>query len=88
MVQIKNPVIEYLQARVEEAGSQKAVADEMEITPSHLSDVLSGKRNLGEEQLKKLGYTKVIVHVKTDAVAGILQAIETAQAATKPTKTK
>jgi hypothetical protein len=79
MVEVKNPVIEDLKKRIDEAGSQKAVAEEMGISPSHLSDVLAGKRNLGEELLEQLGYEKVIVHVKAHAVPDVVRAIETAQ---------
>lgn len=80
MVEVNNPVLDYLNKRAEELGSQKAVAEELGISPSHLSDVLSGKRNLGEEILEQIGFEKVIVHVRSSAVPEVVRAIETAQA--------
>lgn len=88
MVQTKNPVIEELQVRVEKAGSQKAAADELGIHPSYMTDLLQGKRNPGEELLEKLGFARVVVHVKVNAVDAVMKAIEDVQAASNSTKTK
>jgi len=80
MIKISDPVKDYLKRRANELGSQKAVAEEIGISPSHLSDVLSNKRNLGEDVLEQLGFEKVIVHVKSSNVPEVVRAIETAQA--------
>ena len=83
MVEVRDPLIEELKEKIEKAGSQKAVANEMGISPSHLSDVLAGKRNLGEALLRQLGYEKVVVHVKSHVVSDVMRAIETAQKKSK-----
>lgn len=79
MVEVKNPVIGYLKNRVKELGSQAAVAEELDISAQHLGDVLAGNRNLGEKVLERLGFEKVVVHVKLHAVPDVVRAIEMAQ---------
>ena len=80
MIDIQSPVIDHLKQLAKEKGSQKAAADSIGITPTHFSDVVNGKRNLSEGILEKIGFTKVIVHVKTPAVPDVVDAIKSAQA--------
>ncbi len=52
--------------KVEDAGSQRAVALELGITPAYLSDVLSRRREPGESVLAPLGLRKKITYEKVD----------------------
>lgn len=71
-----DPVIEELESRIAKVGSQKACADELEISPSYLHDILKGKRALTPTILSKLGYVRVSVHVPTDRADDVVKAIE------------
>jgi len=51
-----------LLALVGAAGSQKAAADKLGITPGYLSDLLRGNRKPGEKLLVKLGLKRTIVY--------------------------
>jgi plasmid maintenance system antidote protein VapI len=51
-----------LEDMVEVAGSQKAIARELEITPSYLSDILDGRRDISDKIARKLGYAKETVY--------------------------
>jgi hypothetical protein len=90
MAKITSPAIEDLERLVIEKGSKKAAAESLGIHPSYLGEILNGTRDLSESVLEKLGYEKVTVHVKTDAVASALAAIEAAlkEAARQPSPTK
>jgi transcriptional regulator with XRE-family HTH domain len=79
MTEVTGPAIEDLRKLVKSKGSQQAAADELGITPAYINDILKGRRNLSEAMLEKLGYVKVIAHVKTDAVPFVVSAIEMAQ---------
>jgi len=51
-----------LLALVGTAGSQKAAADKLGITPGYLSDLLRGNRKPGEKLLVKLGLRRTITY--------------------------
>lgn len=72
----KDPVMEELESRIAEAGSQKACAEVLEISPSYLNDILKGKRALTPNILSKLGYVRVSVHVPTGRAGDVVKAIE------------
>lgn len=55
-------VLRKLQARMEEVGSQKALADEIGVSQPYLSDVLKGKRDPGPSILSHLGLKKSAVY--------------------------
>ena len=76
MTVVTDLAMEDLKERIKSKGSQKAVADELELTPAHLSDILSGKRNLSDNVLAKLGFERVSVNVKTRDAQRLIRAIE------------
>ena len=53
-------LIKKLNKMAEEAGSQAALAKQLGISPSYLSDVLNGLRNPGVSLLAPLGLEAVI----------------------------
>lgn len=55
-------VLKLLRAAVDHSGSQVALAKAIGITPGNLSDVLSGKRNPGEQIQKYLGVKRRTVY--------------------------
>lgn len=76
MVDISNPVITALRERVSDKGSQKDVANEIGVSTTHLSDVLSGNRNLGGKILDRLGFVKITLHVKKEHVGRVLRVLD------------
>ena len=44
-------------------GTQKEAAKLLEITPSHLSDILRGRREVSSAVARRLGYRKVISYL-------------------------
>jgi helix-turn-helix protein len=78
MTDIKSLAIEELKRLVTEKGSKKAAAEALDIHPSYLGEILNGTRDLSDNVLEKIGYEKVVVHVKEDRVPKIVRAIETA----------
>ncbi len=73
---VNDPVIEELENRIAEAGSQKACAEDLEISQSYLHDIIKGKRALTNTILNKLGYVRVSVHVPTERADDVKKAIE------------
>lgn len=55
-----------LRQLIAEHGSQSAVAKKLDMTQSHLSDILSGKRNLSESVASAMGYK--LVYVKKEDI--------------------
>jgi hypothetical protein len=51
-----NIAVQKLQEMCDLAGSQKAVADELLISPSYLCDVLKGRRDVSDALAHKLGF--------------------------------
>lgn len=80
MSEIFNPVIADLKERARELGSQKALAEELDISESFLSDILAGKKTLSDDRLEELGYSRLIIHVRADQVPETLRMIETVYA--------
>lgn len=76
MTEVTNLAMQELRDRIKNAGSQRAVADELDITPPHLSDILSGKRNLSDDVLAKLGFERLTVNVRTNDAKRVIKAIE------------
>ena len=75
-IPVNDPVLEELENRIAEAGSQKACAEDLEISPSYLHDIIKGKRALTPTILNKLGYVRVSVHVPTERAEDVVKAIE------------
>jgi hypothetical protein len=64
-----------LRKRIEQAGTQKAAAEQLEISAQHLGDLLHGNRTASPSLLEKLGLVKVVVHVKYAAAPLVVSAI-------------
>lgn len=45
--------------RIEARGSQKAVAEELGISPQYLSDILNGRRSVSDRVAEALGMERV-----------------------------
>ena len=60
----KAHVLEMLRRKARTAGSQKALAEALGVTPAFLSDVLHGKREPGPTMLRALGLRRVVVYVR------------------------
>jgi transcriptional regulator with XRE-family HTH domain len=60
----RDELMKLIQQRVEQTGTQAALARELGITAVYLGDVLSGKREPGPKILDALGIRRVITYVK------------------------
>ena len=49
---------------VQEWGSQNSVAARLGVTPSYLSDIRSGRREVSAEVARKLGYRREVFFTK------------------------
>ena len=72
----KDPAREDLEKLIADEGSQRAAADKLGTSPSVINDSVLGRRNMSRSVLSKLGYERVIVHVKTDKLPRLMKAIE------------
>lgn len=50
----------------DELGSQAAAAIELDISPAHLSDLLSGRRMVSDAIARQLGYERVATFNKVE----------------------
>lgn len=53
-----------LEHLVNRCGSQKALAERLNVSQAYLSDVLSGRREPGDKILAPLGLTRVVTYQK------------------------
>ena len=74
----QDPALVELWRLVEKEGSQQAAADKLEIHPSYLGRLLSGRDPISENVLKKIGYTRLVVNVKESQATLVIAAIEDA----------
>lgn len=74
---LPDPVIDELRRKIKASGSQKAAADELEISPSLITEILQGRRTASPSLLEKLGLVKIVVHVKSEKASDVFRAIET-----------
>jgi len=79
MTEVNSLVIEDLKKLIKTKGSSQAAAEHLGFSPSYLSEIMKGRRALSDNFLERLGYVRLIVHVKTADVPAIVQAIESAQ---------
>ena len=70
-----DPAKDELWRMVDELGSQKAVAEKLEIHPSYLGEMLSGKNPISENVLKKIGYIRLTINVKEDHAMLVMAAV-------------
>jgi len=54
-----------LKAYCDKAGSQKKAANDLKVFQSHISEMLSGRRDISEKVAAKLGYRRVFMYEKT-----------------------
>ena len=60
----RDELVKLLQRKVQRAGTQAALAEELGVTAVYLGDVLLGKREPGPKLLNALGFRRVITYVK------------------------
>jgi len=60
----ESEVRDLLWDRVHLAGSQKKVAEELDISPQYLNDVLASRRDISYELAKRLGYYRIVTFQK------------------------
>lgn len=60
----KDEILCHLQEEVWRTGSQKQWAREHDVSEQLLSDVLKGRRDVGNKVLEALGYRKVVLYEK------------------------
>ena len=53
-------ILRILNQMVDKWGSQRAVADHLQISNAFMSDILNGNRSVSDTVARRLGYTKVI----------------------------
>jgi transcriptional regulator with XRE-family HTH domain len=56
----KQQLLKLLWKKVDEAGSQKQLAEQFKISPAYLNDVLNERREPGKSILDALGIKKVV----------------------------
>lgn len=81
---LPDPALEELNRRIEKSGSQSAVADELEVSPAYLNDILKGRRDLSVNMLAKLGHKRIVANVPDEYAALIVKAIEIAHKGLSP----
>ncbi len=75
---IPDPLIAELRKRIEKSGTQKAAAQELEISESFLTEILKGRRTASPSLLEKLGFVKITLHVKSEQADSVVRAIQKA----------
>lgn len=86
MLNIQNPtrlpdlVVQELERRVKESGTQKMVAEELDISPQHLGDLIKGKRTASPALLEKLDIVRITFHVKKDRLKPVINLLKMALA--------
>jgi plasmid maintenance system antidote protein VapI len=53
-------MLKIIKAKVDELGSQKKVAEYLEVSSAYLNDILSEKRAVSDAVAQKLGYRRVV----------------------------
>ena len=61
-------VVQRIKMLLRQMGSQKLVADKLDISQSYLSDILAGKRVVSESVAKKLGFIRTYTYLRTDGI--------------------
>lgn len=60
----QDEILSIIEQMVATWGSQKNVADHLEISNSYMSDILAGKRLVSDEVARKLGYKRVVKYAR------------------------
>ena len=68
MVDVNSLVIDELKEQIRARGSQKAFADEIDLSPAYINDIIKGRRDLSDNVIEKLGFERITVFVKKNDV--------------------
>lgn len=71
-----NQAQDELNKLIEKEGSKTAAARWLGVSPSLITEITKGRRNIPESVLKQLGFRRVVLHVREDRFSRIMQAIE------------
>lgn len=75
MTDFPNLALEELRKRVDAAGSQTAAANQLGVSLSQLNEILNGRRDVSKSILQKIGFDKVVIHVKKQDRSKLLREI-------------
>lgn len=64
-IQLDVDAVARLRTLADQAGSQAALAKELGVTPSHVTDLLRGRRLFSERMLAKLGLRRTVIEAKS-----------------------
>jgi plasmid maintenance system antidote protein VapI len=56
--------LELINQLVKRKGTQAAAAEELGVSPAHISDIIRGNRGISDEIAQRLGYRRVVVFEK------------------------
>ena len=61
-------ILNVIRQMVDKWGSQKAVADHLDISNAYMSDILAGNRPVSNAVARSLGYTKIVKYRKDGSI--------------------
>ena len=64
----QDEILEVIEEMVKKWGSQKNVADHLEISNAYMSDILAGLRPVSDAVAKKLGYKRVVKYAPNGSI--------------------
>ena len=64
----QDEILEIIEEMVKKWGSQKEVAEQLEISNAYMSDILAGLRPVSDAVAKKLGYKRVIKYALNGSI--------------------
>lgn len=76
MTKLQDAALEQLKLRIERAGSQKAAADELGVSPSDITNALKGYRPMTESMLNALGFRTVSVAVPVEQAEQMIKELQ------------
>jgi len=71
-------IVVELHKQIKALGSQKAVADELDIPQSTITEILKGRRPTSESVAEKLGFVRITFFVKKSHVIRIISLLRKA----------
>ena len=75
---LPDPVLLELKERIKTLGSQTAVANDLSISPSMITEILKGRRTASPSILEKLGFVRITFHIKKDRILPVIRLIKMA----------
>lgn len=61
-------IIKAIQKEAKRAGSQKALADELGVSDTYLSDVINGRKEPGDAILVPLGWERIVTYRRAKGI--------------------